>query len=128
MCNADNQNGKSRKKNGRNRNSKSAKYQNQIILEKDTIKKIEKKTKNRIPLKKYEIAQSAGAVEYLHPTSVLYMTLNNLMVKFWGMWGTPLLTSIPGHLCHKVEAPDTGPVNGLNRTILCTYVKLNCFK
>ena len=30
-------------KNGRNRNSKSGKYQNQIILEKDTIKKIEKK-------------------------------------------------------------------------------------
>ena len=55
-------------------------------------------------------------------TSVLYMTLNNLMMRFqqwWSFreWEVPLsLPSLPGPLCPGVVAPDKGPIYGLNRT------------
>ena len=66
-------------------------------------------------------AQLAGAVEYTdcnsaeskdpHSTSVLDMTLNNLMVRFsnagaLGMQSTPLLPSLPGPLWPGMVTPD----------------------
>ena len=46
------------------------------------------------------------------------MTLNNLMLELWGMRSTPSLLSLPGPLWPGVEAPDKGPICGLNRTKL----------
>ena len=67
-----------------------------------------------IILYNFIFAQSAGAVEYTAPlqrgktphlTSVLDMTLNNLM-ELWGMRSTPSLPSLPGPLWLGVVAPD----------------------
>ena len=79
------------------------------------------------------LAQLAGAVEYTDcfsaegvrpppPTSVLDMTLNNLMVRFQHCWNlTPSLPSLPGPLWPGVVAPDKGPIYGLNRTKPCFF-------
>ena len=40
------------------------------------------------------------------PMSILDRTLNNLMVELWGMWSTPLLTSLLGPFWPGVIAPD----------------------
>ena len=46
------------------------------------------------------------------PTSVLNMTLNDLivpeMLELWGMWNDPSLPSLPGPLWYGVVAPDRG--------------------
>ena len=49
-----------------------------------------------------------------------------VMLELWGMQSTPSLPSLLGPLWPRVVAPDKGPINGLNRTRLCTYAKLNC--
>ena len=60
-------------------------------------------------------------------TSVLNMTLNNLMERFqqsWsfgGMRSTPLLPLLQGPLWPGVVAPDKGPIYGLNRTKPCFF-------
>ena len=71
------------------------------------------------------------------PTSVLDMTLNNLMVKFqlWGMRSTPLLQLLPGSLWPGVVAPDRvlsmGQIEWFDISTLykqTTYAKLTCLK
>ena len=61
------------------------------------------------------MAHSAGAAEYTDrisaegktpQTSVLDMTLSNLMVELWGMRSIPLLPSFPGTLWPLVVPPD----------------------
>ena len=37
------------------------------------------------------------------------------MLKLWGMRSTPSLPFLPGPLWPRVEAPDKGPICGLNR-------------
>ena len=37
------------------------------------------------------------------------------MLKLWGMWSTPSLSSLPGPLWPGVVAPDKGPIYELNR-------------
>ena len=38
------------------------------------------------------------------------------MLELWGMRTTPSFLSLPRPLYHEVEAPDKGPIYGLNRT------------
>ena len=79
-------------------------------------------------------------------TSVLDMTLNNLMVELWGQQITPSLPSLSGPLWLRVVASDRFLSMGeielncvlmlnwitWNRTVLIfklrTYAKLNCLK
>ena len=68
------------------------------------------------------------------PTSVLDMTLNNLIVRFQQCWSFGEC-KVPLH-CHcsqvqGVVAPDKGPIYGLNRTKPCffhytDFLHLNC--
>ena len=59
-----------------------------------------------------------------HPTSVLiYDTKQSdgevpILLELWGRWSTPLLPLLPGLQWLRVEAPDKGPIYGLNRTKL----------
>ena len=46
------------------------------------------------------------------------MTLNNLMVRLWGMWSTPSLPSLPGPLWPGVVAAD--------RALSMGQIELNC--
>ena len=79
---------------------------------------------------------SDGVLEYIDffsaegwdpsPTSVLDMTLNNLMVgsSDAGVLGnaeSPLLPLLPGPLWPGVVVPDMGPIYGLKRTKLCFF-------
>ena len=50
--------------------------------------------------------------------SVLDMTLNNLMLRLWGMQSTPSLPLLPGPLWPKVGAPD--------RVLSMGQIELNC--
>ena len=80
------------------------------------------------------------------PTSVLNITLNNLMVRFQQHWSfgecgvPPSLPLLPGSLWSGVVVPDKGPIYGLNRTKWWLeytvfsafgqriYTELNCLK
>ena len=61
----------------------------------------------------------------LRPTSVLIMTLNNLisevpiMLELWGMRVTPLLPSLPGPLWPRSGNIWWGPIYTSNSTKLC---------
>ena len=48
-----------------------------------------------------------------------------VMLEPWGMQSTPLLPSVPGPLWPGVEAPEMGPVYGLNRTKPCFFHSTN---
>ena len=76
------------------------------------------------------LSQSAWAVEYTDctsaegvcppPTSVLYMTLNNLMVRFqqcWGLGNTeyPFIAIAPRSTLARRGSTWQGPIYGLNR-------------
>ena len=52
------------------------------------------------------------------PTSDLDMTLNNLIVRLWGMRRTPSLPSLPGQLCLGVVTP--------NRVLSMGQIELIC--
>ena len=52
------------------------------------------------------------------PKRVLDLALNNLMVRPWGMWGNPLLPSLPDPLCLSLLAPD--------RALFMVWLELNC--
>ena len=51
-----------------------------------------------------------------------------VILEFWGMQSTLLLSSLPGPLWPRVVAPDKVPMYGLDRTYLRTYAKLNYLK
>ena len=62
-----------------------------------------------------------------HPTSILDMTLNNLvpvMLELWGMRRTLSLRLLPGPFWPLSGSTWKGPINGLNSIKLCTYAKL----
>ena len=76
----------------------------------------------------FQIAQSAGAVEYTNcfsaerleppPRCPGYDTKQS-DGEVQGMRSTPLLPSLPGSLRPGVVAPDKGPIYGSNRTKPC---------
>ena len=83
----------------------------------------------------YNLAQSAGAVEYTDCFSAKgvrpltnecpeYDTKQSVgeipvMLGLWGMRSTPLLPSFPGLLWPGVVAPNMCPLYGINRTKPC---------
>ena len=67
------------------------------------------------------------------PTSVLDITLNNLMVSLqWcqslGNAEYPFIAIALRSILALSGSTWSGPIYGLNRTKLCTYAKLNCLK
>ena len=95
-----------------------------------------------LPSRLGQLSTSTASLQIKTPTRNEYLGYDSkrsggevpVMLKFWGMWTTPSLPSLPGPLWPRVVTPDRVLSMGqieLNCVLtikLCTYAKLNCLK